>query len=78
MNPDLAVRDGRWKLLCRIDGSVTQLYDLNRDVEESNDGRRTVPMWWHAVLAWNATLPEDGVTLTAQQARCFLVLDCSV
>jgi len=35
--PDLAVRRGRWKLLCEYDGSEPQLYDLLADPIESVD-----------------------------------------
>src|SRR5207237_3839922 len=28
---DLAVRDGRWKLLCTYDGTHAELYDLDND-----------------------------------------------
>ncbi len=33
--PDLAVRDGRWKLLCEYDGSQPQLYKLDTDSGEN-------------------------------------------
>jgi len=33
--PDLAVRDGQWKLLCDYDGSRPELYNLNADRKES-------------------------------------------
>jgi arylsulfatase A-like enzyme len=33
--PDLAVRDGRWKLLCAYDGTSPQLYDLDADPAEA-------------------------------------------
>jgi len=35
--PDLAVRSGKWKLLCDFDGSRPRLYDLGVDVGELND-----------------------------------------
>jgi uncharacterized sulfatase len=41
--PDLAVRDGRWKLLCTYAGSSPQLYDLEADPTESNDLAATHP-----------------------------------
>jgi len=70
LNPDLAVRDGRWKLLCRIDGRAAELYDLSLDVAESNnvaeDRPGVVASLKSAVLEWNATLPEDGITLIAR------------
>lgn len=62
--PDLAVRDGRWKLLCTYDGSSPQLYDLNADPSEKNNlaaaqatetARLTA-----AVVAWHRSLPADN------------------
>lgn len=35
--PDIAVRDGQWKLLCDVDGSHLQLYDLYADPGESEN-----------------------------------------
>ncbi len=35
--PDLAVRQGKWKLLCDYDGSHVQLYDLSADPAESKN-----------------------------------------
>ena len=35
--PDLAVRSGKWKLLCDYDGSRPQLYDLDTDPGEANN-----------------------------------------
>ncbi|WP_153556887.1 sulfatase family protein [Roseimaritima sediminicola] len=35
--PDLAVRDGKWKLLCDYDGSGAQLYNLDADPGESEN-----------------------------------------
>lgn len=35
--PDLAVRDGDWKLLCRFDGSKPLLFNLAKDREETTN-----------------------------------------
>lgn len=35
--PDLAIRDDRWKLLCEYDGSLPQLYDLEKDRGETSN-----------------------------------------
>ncbi len=35
--PDLAVRDGQWKLLCDYDGTRPQLYNLDTDPGESSN-----------------------------------------
>ncbi|UUO04917.1 sulfatase-like hydrolase/transferase [Blastopirellula sp. J2-11] len=64
-NPDLAVRDGHWKLLCNLDGGAVQLYDLTKDIGEMKNMAqrrpRIVNRLKQAVLAWNETLPTDGV-----------------
>jgi arylsulfatase A-like enzyme len=61
--PDLAVREGDWKLLCMFDGSSPQLYDLAHDVGEAKnlaekDPARVEKMR-KQLLAWNVTLPTD-------------------
>lgn len=60
--PDLAVRDGDWKLLCEYDGSSPELYDLKADPGEKHNlassNAERVRAMTEAVLAWNATLPK--------------------
>lgn len=61
--PDLAVREGNWKLLCDYDGSQAQLYDLARDPGEttnlaSHQPERTARLT-NALLAWHRSLPPD-------------------
>ena len=68
--PDLAMRDGRWKLLCEYDGTAPQLYDLETDRAETTNvaaqhpeivQRLTAPL-----LAWHRSLPPDhGATFPA-------------
>jgi len=36
-SPNVALRDGNWKLLINADGRGAELYDLTRDVAEQND-----------------------------------------
>lgn len=63
--PDLAIRDQQWKLLCDIEGKNAQLYDLTQDLGEASNVTKDHPKITRrlrqAVLAWNATLPVDGV-----------------
>ncbi|MCB1063191.1 MAG: sulfatase-like hydrolase/transferase [Verrucomicrobiae bacterium] len=63
-NPDLAVRDGKWKFLINYDGSDPQLYDLNVDASESKnlakDHPEVVNRLSKAITAWNSPLPVDA------------------
>ncbi|MEM7312221.1 MAG: sulfatase-like hydrolase/transferase [Planctomycetota bacterium] len=63
-NPDLAVRDGKWKYLVNYDGSQPQLYDLPADPSESNNLAQSNPdvvkRLHTAVMDWNKTLPKDA------------------
>ncbi len=60
-SPSLAVRDGRWKLLVRDDGTGAELYDLAADPQETRnlaaeqaaEARRLSD----AVLSWRRSLP---------------------
>ena len=68
--PDLAVRDGRWKLLCEYDGTRAELYDLVADPAESKDVAAAHPAetqrLTEAVVAWHRSLPADhGTTYVA-------------
>jgi len=62
--PDLAIRDGDWKLLCEYDGSQPHLYDLKRDPGETRDLAKsepnTVERLTKAVLAWHRSMPPDS------------------
>ncbi len=63
--PRLAVRDGRWKMFCNVDGSDVQLYDIPADPEErSNLADRNPEVTARLktqLLAWKKTLPKDPV-----------------
>jgi uncharacterized sulfatase len=68
--PDLAVRDGKWKLLCEYDGSKPQLYDLEDDASEkvnvADRNSDIVNRLTTAVLEWNDSMPADnGATYAA-------------
>jgi len=62
--PDLAIRDGNWKLLCAYDGTGPQLYDLATDrAETTNVAARhpdRVQQLTARVLAWHRSLPPDA------------------
>ncbi len=67
---DLAVREGRWKLLCAYDGSAPQLYDLVADPSEKNNLASAQPdetaRLSAAAVAWHRLLPADhGATYRA-------------
>lgn len=63
-NPDLAVRDGRWKYLVNYDGTDRQLFQLDRDPSESKNvaaQHADVAERLHRRLtAWNDQLPKDA------------------
>jgi len=62
--PDLAVRDGQWKLLCDYDGSNPQLYDLTKDQGETNnlasENPDLVKRLTAELLAWHKSMPTDN------------------
>ena len=62
--PDLAVREGNWKLLCEYDGSAASLYNLATDPAEkenlaSGQGE-VVKRLTGKVLAWHKQMPPDN------------------
>jgi uncharacterized sulfatase len=73
--PDLAVREGDWKLLCEYDGSDPQLYDLTADPGETKnlaaEQPELVAKLAKEVVAWHESLPADrGATFRpADQPR---------
>jgi arylsulfatase A-like enzyme len=60
-SPNVAVREGKWKLLVNANGSGVELYDLSRDVaEENNLAAREMSVakrLFHAALDWRKSLP---------------------
>ena len=61
--PDLAMRSGKWKLLCEFDGTRAELYDLSQDSGEEQDLASVHPELTKEMVAklldWNAALPQD-------------------
>ena len=59
--PDLAVRQGDWKLLCDRDGSRPELFDVRRDPGEKNNLAATetglVEKLTNEVIAWDRSMP---------------------
>jgi arylsulfatase A-like enzyme len=62
-SPDLAVRDGRWKLLMNADGSWIELYDMEGDPgEQSNLAAQEpdlVQTLSERLLAWRRSLGQE-------------------
>ena len=62
--PDLAVRDGNWKLLCEYDGTLPQLYNLDIDRAETTNLAIQQPgliaRLTASVLAWHQSMPPDN------------------
>ena len=60
-SPNIAVRDGRWKLLINADGSEAELYDLAADPAENHNLAAAQPLvtarLTAAALGWRHSLP---------------------
>ncbi len=72
--PDLAVRDGNWKLLCEYDGSQRLLFDLEADRGESKNLAEENPeiadRLAKQVVSWHQSMPQDnGATFRTKQKK---------
>ena len=60
--PDLAVREGDWKLLCDYDGSRPELYDITKDPGETNNLSQKYPQivktMTQEVVSWYKSMPK--------------------
>ena len=72
--PDLAVRDGNWKLLCEYDGGWPELYDLAADRGETQNLAQQHPeivaRLTKSLVAWHKSMPlDEGAALAARPNR---------
>ncbi len=62
--PDLAARQGKWKLFCDYDGGNPELYNLEQDPSESKDlaakNPNVVKRMTRALVKWHTSLPADN------------------
>ena len=69
--PDLAMREGNWKLLCEYDGGRAQLYDLGEDAGEARNvaeqNGEVVERMRRAVVAWHRSMPADRGEVLGQE-----------
>jgi len=69
-SPQLAIRDGKWKLLMNPDKSRIELYDLNRDPGEvdnlADNNPKIVRRLSKQLLEWKGSLPGDIVKLLGE------------
>jgi arylsulfatase A-like enzyme len=68
-SPQLAIRDGNWKLLMNPDRSRVELYDLVRDPTQldnlADQHPAIVARLSKSILDWQKTLPPSPVEPTA-------------
>jgi arylsulfatase A-like enzyme len=66
--PDLAIREGNWKLLIEFDGTDAQLFDVTADPVESvnlaGDHAKLVQSLRSKVLAWHSDVTRPSVKMT--------------
>jgi arylsulfatase A-like enzyme len=62
--PDLAIREGHWKLLIQRDGTAAELYDIVRDPDEKNNLSSVHPdvtrKLSDKVIAWNRSISKTS------------------
>lgn len=72
-SPQLAIREGKWKLLMNPDKSRIELYDLNRDPGEvdniADNNPKISERLSKKLLEWQDNLPRDIVNLLKEEYR---------
>lgn len=67
--PDLAIREGNWKLLVERDGSRTELFDVIEDPDEKTNlaekHPEVVANLSELVIAWDKSISDKGSTVSA-------------
>ena len=62
--PDLAMREGNWKLLCEYDGSDAELFDLAADPSETQnvagENAEIIERLTKQLVAWHESMPQDN------------------
>ena len=62
--PDLAVRAGKWKLLCEYDGTDCELYDMENDRSETRNVAVEMPSITaklsKSLIEWHRSVPNDN------------------
>ncbi|MFT5093811.1 MAG: arylsulfatase A-like enzyme [Porticoccaceae bacterium] len=71
--PDLAMREGNWKLLCEYDGSDAELFDLAADPSETKnvagEHAAIVVRLTKEVIAWHESMPQDNGATYQERRR---------
>jgi len=71
--PDLAMREGDWKLLCEYDGSDAELFDLAADPSETtnvaSEHATIVERLAKQVVAWHESMPSDNGATYKERRR---------
>ena len=71
--PDLAMREGSWKLLCEYDGSDAELFDLATDPSETkniaSDHAEIVQRMTRKLIAWHEAMPQDNGATYKERRR---------